>query len=621
LNRKQKKVFYRIITAAALLIGAFFIPQGIFRAAVQLAAYTVIGYDILRKAFRGIINRQIFDESFLMAVATVGALLLGEFTEAAAVMLFFQMGELFESIAIGKSRRSIAALMDIRPEHANVEGADGQLSQLDPEDVEVGSLIHVLPGERLPIDGIVEEGESSLDCSALTGESLPKDVGVGDSVLSGSVNLHGLLKVRTVKRYEDSAVARILEMVENAAERKSKSESFISRFARYYTPVVCISALALAVLPPLVSIGFGNAPNWGDWIYRALSFLVISCPCALVISVPLSFFAGLGGAGSEGILIKGSNYLEQLSKVKCIVFDKTGTLTKGSFSVKDIKARNVSDAELLSLAAHAECESTHPIARSIVSAYAKEPQLARIEGVEELGGFGVKACIDGRTVAVGNRRLMDLLGVPCPEDVGGETAVHVCREGEYLGQIILADVPKEGALPALEKLRALGIHEQIMLTGDNVNTAQAVAAELGIKKVFAELLPEDKVIKVEELLSSMPKGHVLAFVGDGINDAPVLSRADIGIAMGALGSDAAIEAADVVLMDDDPGKIAKAVGISKKCLGIVYQNIVFAIGIKLLFLVLTAFGLSNMWFAIFADVGVMVLAVLNAIRTLNVKNI
>lgn len=621
MNRKQKKVFYRIIATAALLIGAFFIPQGIFRAAVQLAAYIVIGYDILRKAFRGIINRQIFDESFLMAAATVGALLLGEFTEAVAVMLFFQMGELFEGIAVGKSRKSIAALMDIRPEHANVEDMDGQLVKIDPEDVEVGSLIHVLPGERLPIDGIIVEGESSLDCSALTGESLPKDVGVGDSVLSGSVNLHGRLKVRTVKRYEDSTVARILELVENAAERKSKSESFISRFARYYTPVVCISALALAVLPPVVSIGFGNAPNWGDWIYRALSFLVISCPCALVISVPLSFFAGLGGAGSEGILIKGSNYLEQLSKVKCIVFDKTGTLTKGSFSVKDVIARNISKDELLSLAAHVECISTHPIARSIVSASGKKPGPACIENIEELGGFGVKARIDGKAVAVGNRRLMESLGVSCPEDGGDETSVHVCREGEYLGQIVLTDMPKDGAANALEKLRAMGICKQVMLTGDNENAAQYTAKELGIRNVYASLLPEDKVTKVEELLSAMPKGHVLAFVGDGINDAPVLSRADIGIAMGALGSDAAIEAADVVLMDDEPGKIAKAVAISKKCMRIVYENIVFAIGIKLLFLVLTALGLSNMWFAIFADVGVMVLAVLNAIRMLNVKNI
>ena len=621
MNRKQKKVFYRIIAAAALLIGAFFIPQGIFRAVVQLAAYIVIGYDILRKAFRGIVNRQIFDESFLMAAATVGALLLGEFTEAVAVMLFFQMGELFEGIAVGKSRRSIATLMDIRPEHANIESEDGQLIKIDPNDVSPGSIIVVLPGERLPIDGTVTEGESSLDCSALTGESLPRDVSVGDSVLSGSVNLHGLLKVRTVKRYEDSTVARILELVENAGERKSKSESFISRFARYYTPVVCISALALAVLPPVVSIGFGNAPNWGDWIYRALSFLVISCPCALVISVPLSFFAGLGGAGSEGILIKGSNYLEQLSKVKCIVFDKTGTLTKGSFSVKNVIAKSISKDQLLSLAAHVECNSTHPIARSIVSASGKKPEPARIENIEELGGFGVKACIDGRTVAVGNRRLMEALGVSCPEDDGSGTAVHVCREGEYLGQIVLADTPKDGAAPALEKLRAMGIHDQVMLTGDNENAAQYTAKELGISKVYARLLPEDKVTKVEELLSSMPKAQALAFVGDGINDAPVLSRADIGIAMGALGSDAAIEAADVVLMDDEPGKIAKAVAISKKCMRIVYENIVFAIGIKLLFLVLTALGLSNMWFAIFADVGVMVLAVLNAIRMLNVKNI
>lgn len=621
MNRKQKKTLYRIITASLLLIAAFFIPEGIFRTAVQVLAYIVIGYDILRKAFRGIINKQIFDESFLMAVATLGALLLGEYTEAVAVMLFFQIGELFESIAIGKSRRSIAALMDIRPEHANIEDENGQLEKIDPEDVEVGSLIVVLPGERLPIDGTVEEGESSLDCSALTGESLPRDVHVGDVVLSGSVNLRGLLKIRTAKRYEDSTVARILEMVENAAERKSKSESFISRFARYYTPVVCLSALLLAVLPPLLSMAAGLAPQWGEWIYRALSFLVISCPCALVISVPLSFFAGIGGAGSEGILIKGSNYLEQLSKVRCIVFDKTGTLTQGSFSVKDVITENISKDELLRLAAHVESASTHPIAQSIVKAYGKEPENTLVRDVEEAGGFGVKAIVEGKALAVGNRRLMESLGVTCPEDGNRATSVHVCSDGEYLGQIVLADRLKEGAVPALESLRSMGISDSVMLTGDNESAAQAVAKELGIGRVFARLLPEDKVTRVEELLSQMPRGHVLAFVGDGINDAPVLSRADVGIAMGALGSDAAIEAADVVLMDDDPRKIAKAVGISKKCLAIVRQNIVFAIGVKLLFLLLTAVGLSNMWFAIFADVGVMVLAVLNAIRTLNVKNI
>jgi len=621
MNRKQKKSLYRIIAAMCLLAGSFAVPEGIYRAVIQAAAYIVIGYDILRKAFRGIINRQIFDESFLMAVATLGALLLGEYTEAVAVMLFFQIGELFESIAIGKSRRSIAALMDIRPEHANIEDENGQLEKIDPEDVEVGSLIVVLPGERLPIDGTVEEGESSLDCSALTGESLPRDVRAGDTVLSGSVNLRGLLKIRTAKRYEDSTVARILEMVENAAERKSKSESFISRFARYYTPVVCLSALLLAILPPLFSMAAGLDPQWGEWIYRALSFLVISCPCALVISVPLSFFAGIGGAGSEGILIKGSNYLEQLSKVKYIVFDKTGTLTQGSFSVKDVIAENISEEELLRLAAHAESASTHPIAQSIVKAYGKEPENALVRDVEEAGGYGVKSKVEGKAVAVGSRRLMESLGVSCPEDYSEGTSVHVCRDGEYLGQIVLADKLKEGAVPALESLRSMGISESVMLTGDNESAAQAVAKELGITKVFARLLPEDKVTRVEELLSQMPRGHVLAFVGDGINDAPVLSRADVGIAMGALGSDAAIEAADVVLMDDDPRKIAKAVGISKKCLAIVRQNIVFAIGVKLLFLLLTAVGLSNMWFAIFADVGVMVLAVLNAIRTLNVKNI
>ena len=622
MTRKQKKNLYRIIISALLLIAAFFVPERLGQIALCMAAYIVVGYDILRKAGLGIINRQVFDESFLMAAATVGALLLGEYTEAVAVMLFFQMGELFEGIAVGKSRRSIAALMDIRPEHANVADEEGQLIQCDPDEVEIGTVVHVLPGERLPLDGIITEGESCLDTSALTGESLPRDVKPGDEVLSGCVNLKGLLKIRTTKRFEDSTVSRILEMVENAAERKSRSESFITRFARWYTPVVCISAVGLALLPPVFSILMGLEPGWGDWVYRALSFLVISCPCALVISVPLSFFAGIGGAGSEGILIKGSNYLEQLSKLKCLVFDKTGTLTQGHFQVAElIPAEGISADRLLSTAAYAESSSNHPIAQSILLAFGEPIDHERLGAVTEEGGFGIRSQLDGMEIAAGNRRLMEKLGIPCPEgDVAG-TAVYVACGNEYLGCILLSDMLKSGSAEALEKLRSMGIERTVMLTGDSESAAEAVARKLGIKSFFARLLPEDKVTKVEELLETMPKGQVLAFVGDGINDAPVLSRADIGIAMGAMGSDAAIEAADVVLMDDDPRKIAKAVAISKKCLGIVHQNIVFAIGIKVLFLILTALGLSNMWFAIFADVGVMVLAVLNAIRTLNVKNL
>ena len=622
MNRKQKRNLYRIIAAAVLLIAAFFVPEGLGQIALCMAAYIVVGYDILRKAGLGIINRQVFDESFLMAAATVGALLLGEYTEAVAVMLFFQMGELFEGIAVGKSRRSIAALMDIRPEHANVADEEGQLIQCDPDEVEIGTVVHVLPGERLPLDGVITEGESCLDTSALTGESLPRDVKTGDEVLSGCVNLKGLLKIRTTKRFEDSTVSRILEMVENAAERKSRSESFITRFARWYTPVVCISAVGLALLPPVFSILMGLEPGWGDWVYRALSFLVISCPCALVISVPLSFFAGIGGAGSEGILIKGSNYLEQLSKLKCLVFDKTGTLTQGHFQVAElIPAEGISADRLLSTAAYAESSSNHPIAQSILLAFGEPIDHERLGAVTEEGGFGIRSQLDGMDIAAGNRRLMEKLGIPCPEGDMAGTAVYVACGNEYLGCILLSDMLKAGSAEALEKLRSMGIERTVMLTGDSESAAEAVAIKLGIKSFFARLLPEDKVTKVEELLETMPKGQVLAFVGDGINDAPVLSRADIGIAMGAMGSDAAIEAADVVLMDDDPRKIAKAVAISKKCLGIVHQNIVFAIGIKVLFLILTALGLSNMWFAIFADVGVMVLAVLNAIRTLNVKNL
>lgn len=621
MTKKQKKVLYRIIISAALLAASFFVPEGLWQSILCMAAYIVIGHDILMKAGLGIINRQVFDESFLMAAATVGALLLGEYTEAVAVMLFFQMGELFESIAVGKSRRSIAALMDIRPEHANIEDESGQLIQADPEELEAGSVILVLPGERIPIDGIVLEGESCLDTSALTGESMPRDVREADEALSGCVNLKGLLKIRTTKRFEDSTVSRILEMVENAAERKSRSESFISRFAHWYTPIVCLSAVALALLPPLIALAMGTEPHWGQWVYRALSFLVISCPCALVISVPLSFFAGIGGAGSEGILIKGSNYLEQLSKLDCIVFDKTGTLTEGSFSVSAVESPVIGRDALLELAAHAESSSTHPIAQSILHAYNGSIDHGRISRVREEGGFGVAAVVDGRELAVGNRRLMDRLGVDCPSPADGGTAVFVAMDGKYMGYILLRDNVKPNSAKSLERLKKLGISKTVMLTGDSESAAAHTAAELGIEQYYSKLLPEDKVDKVEELLSQLPAGRTLAFAGDGINDAPVISRADIGIAMGALGSDAAIEAADVVLMDDDPLKLAKAVAIAKKCLSIVWQNIVFSIGVKLAFLLLTALGLSNMWFAIFADVGVMVLAVLNSVRMLNVKKL
>lgn len=621
MTRKQKKNLYRIIISAVLLVAAFFVPEGTWQFVFCMAAYIIIGYDILRKAGLGIVNRQVFDESFLMAVATVGALLLGELTEAVAVMLFFQIGELFEGIAVGKSRRSIAALMDIRPEHANVCDSSGELIRCEPDEVEPGTEIVVLPGERVPIDGIVTEGESCLDTSALTGESLPRDLKPGDEALSGCVNMAGLLRMRTVKRYEDSTVSRILDMVENAAARKSKSESFISRFARWYTPVVCSSALVLAVVPPLLALIMGAEPRWADWVYRALSFLVISCPCALVISVPLSFFAGIGGAGSEGVLIKGSNYLEQLSKVRCVVFDKTGTLTEGSFSVTGLVSDRVSPEQLLRLAAHVESGSTHPIAQSILAAYGGSVDSGCVTELREEGGFGVIAKVDRREIALGSRKLLEKLSVPCPADSNIGSTVHIAAEGEYLGHIILSDRIKPGAKEAISRLRALGVTKTVMLTGDAESAAAAVAAELDIDEYYARLLPEDKVSMVEKLLNSMPGGQALAFVGDGINDAPVLTRADIGIAMGALGSDAAIEAADVVLMDDEPVKIAKALGISRKCLKIVRQNIIFAIGIKLMFLALTALGLSNMWFAIFADVGVMVLAVLNAIRMLNVKNI
>ena len=621
MNRKQKKNLYRIIIAALLLIAAIVLPGGAGQTVLCLAAYAVIGYDILKKAGLGIINRQVFDECFLMAAATVGALLLGEYTEAVAVMLFFQVGELFEGIAVGKSRRSIAALMDIRPAHANVYDDVGELIQCEPEDIDIDTVIAVLPGERIPIDGLIIEGESCLDSSALTGESLPRDVKSGDEAISGCVNLTGLLKIRTAKRYEDSTVARILDMVENAAGRKSKSESFISRFARWYTPVVCISALVLALAPPLLSCAMGLEPRWGDWVYRALSFLVISCPCALVISVPLSFFAAIGGAGSVGVLIKGSNYLEQLSKLRCIVFDKTGTLTEGRFRVSEVVARGTEPEELLRLAAHVESASTHPIAQSILSAYGGTVDTGRVSALQEEGGFGVTAFVDGQSVAVGSRKLMERLSVPCPADCEGGTCVYIAAGGSYLGHIVLSDSLKPGAKDAVSMLRAMGVERTVMLTGDAESAAAAVAAELGIDEYHARLLPGDKLTRLEELLGHTPKGRTLAFVGDGINDAPVLTRADIGIAMGALGSDAAIEAADVVLMDDDPGKIVKALAIARKCMRIVRQNIVFAIGVKLSFLALTALGLSNMWFAIFADVGVMVLAVLNAVRMLNVKKI
>lgn len=625
MNKKQKKVLIRIIVAAVLMIALSVIPvvpsKGVIRFVLFIIPYLVIGYDILRKAFKGILNRQVFDENFLMAVATVGAILLGDYVEGTAVMLFYQIGELFQSYAVGKSRRNISELMDIRPDYANIE-VDGEITQVDPDEVEIGTVIVVQPGEKVPIDGVVEQGKASLNTSALTGESKPREVQEGDEVISGCINMTGLLHIRTTKEFGESTVSKILDLVENSSSKKSRSENFITKFAKYYTPAVCYGALALAALPPLVRMfAMGLDPSFGDWIYRALTFLVISCPCALVISIPLSFFAGLGGASHEGVLVKGSNYLETLAGVKCVVFDKTGTMTQGVFEVIGVHHSKLEEQKLLEYAAHAECHSTHPISKSLCKAYQGKIDQSRVTDVEEIGGNGIIAVVDGKKIAVGNSKLMRKIGVACQECHKVGTVVHVAIDGEYSGHILIADVLKPNAKKAIEALHRAGIAHTVMLTGDDSRVAAQIAEELRISEVHSELLPGDKVTQLEALLDKQPAKSKLAFVGDGINDAPVLSRADIGIAMGALGSDAAIEAADVVLMDDDPLKISKAIRIARKCIRIVYENIYFAIGIKLLCLLLGAIGIANMWFAIFADVGVMVLAVLNAIRALFVKKL
>ena len=622
MNKKQKKVLTRIIIAFVLLVLLNFLPvDGYLRMALYMIPYLVIGYDILKKAFKGIMNRQVFDENFLMAVATIGAIALGDYQEGTAVMLFYQIGELFQSYAVGKSRRNISELMDIRPDYANIE-KDGKLEKVDPDEVEVGTIIVVQPGEKIPIDGTIEDGNSTLNTSALTGESLPRDAKVGDEIISGCINMTGVLKIRTTKEFGESTVSKILDLVENSSSKKSRSENFISKFARYYTPAVCYSALVLAVIPPLCRMLFmGLSPEWGDWIYRALTFLVISCPCALVISIPLSFFAGIGGASNQGVLVKGSNYLETLSQTKIVVFDKTGTMTKGVFEVSGIHHNEMEDAKLLEYAAYAECSSSHPISKSLQKAYGKPIDRSRVTDIEEIGGNGVIAKVEGVSVAAGNAKLMNRLGIAYKECHHVGTVVHMAVDGKYAGHILISDIIKPHAKEAIENLKKAGITRTVMLTGDGKKVAESVAADLGIGEVHSELLPADKVSKVEELLANKSEKEKLAFVGDGINDAPVLSRADIGIAMGALGSDAAIEAADVVLMDDDPLKIGKAIRIAKKCMRIVYENIYFAIGVKLICLVLGALGIANMWIAIFADVGVMVLAVLNAIRTLFVKNL
>ena len=622
MSRKQKKVLIRIILAAVLLIVLSQVPvTGYLRWGLYMIPYLVIGYDILKKAGKGIRNRQVFDENFLMAVATVGAILLGDYAEGVAVMLFYQIGELFQSYAVGKSRRNISDLMDIRPDYANVE-QDGTLEQVDPDEVEVGSVIVVQPGEKIPIDGVILEGTTTLNTSALTGESLPREVRAGDEVISGCINMTGVLKIQTTREFGESTVSKILDLVENASSKKSRSENFISKFARYYTPAVCCGALALAVLPPLVRmLAFGLPAQWGDWIYRALTFLVISCPCALVISIPLSFFAGIGGASREGVLVKGSNYLEALAQTRYVVFDKTGTMTQGVFEVSGIHHSIIPEEQLLEYAALAECSSSHPISKSLQKAYGKPLDRSRVTEIEEISGRGVIARVDGIPVAAGNAKLMDSLRVECQECHETGTIVHVAVDGCYAGHILISDLLKPTAKEAIRDLKKAGITRTVMLTGDSKRVADRVAEELGIREVYSELLPADKVEKVEALLEKKSAKEKLAFVGDGINDAPVLSRADIGIAMGAMGSDAAIEAADIVLMDDDPKKIAKAIRISRKCIRIVYENIYFAIGIKLICLLLGALGIANMWVAIFADVGVMVLAVLNAIRTLFVKEL
>lgn len=623
MNKKQKKVLFRIIAAASCMALLLLLPLGDgLLQLIFLIPYLIIGYDILLKAGKGILNRQVFDENFLMAVATVGAILLGEYTEGVAVMLFYQIGELFQSYAVGKSRRNISQLMDIRPDYANIEGEDGSLLQVDPDEVEIGTLILVQPGEKIPIDGVVEEGKSTLNTSALTGESLPREAGEGDEVISGCINLTGLLKIRTTREFGESTVSKILDLVENASSRKSRSENFISKFAKYYTPAVCYGAVALAILPPLVRMLFLSlTPEWNVWVFRALTFLVISCPCALVISIPLSFFAGIGGASKAGVLVKGSNYLETLSQAKCVVFDKTGTMTQGVFEVSGIYHNTIDKEQLLEYAALAESYSTHPISKSLQKAYGKPVDKSRIANVEEISGNGVTALIDGRPVAAGNEKLMNRLGIASAECTEAGTVVHMAVDGTYAGYILISDLLKPHAKEAVAALKQVGVKKTVMLTGDRKQAAEQVAAELEIDKVYSELLPADKVSKVEELLQEKGRKEQLVFVGDGINDAPVLSRADIGIAMGALGSDAAIEAADVVLMDDDPLKIAKAIRIARKCIHIVYENIYFAIGVKLVCLILGAVGIANMWVAIFADVGVMVIAVLNAIRALSVRKL
>ena len=624
MNKKQKNLLIRVITAGVLMIILSVLPLGqypILRFLLFLIPYLTVGYDILRKAFKGIMNRQVFDENFLMAVATIGAMALGEYTEGVAVMWFYQIGELFQSYAVGRSRRNIAELMDIRPDYANIEDEDGNIEKVDPDDVEVGSIIVVQPGEKIPIDGIIREGSTTLNTAALTGESIPRDVKCGDEVISGCINMSGLIRIETTKEFEESTASKILDLVENASSRKSRSEQFITKFARIYTPAVCYSALLLAIIPPVVRLIMGLDPVWGDWIYRALTFLVISCPCAIVVSIPLSFFGGIGGASNQGILIKGSNFMETLAHVKTVAFDKTGTITKGNFEVSDVHHSPMKKAELLEVAALAESHSTHPISRSLRMAYGKELDLSRVTDVQEISGAGVLAVVDGRNIAAGNLNLMRHIGITAEECRSVGTIVHMAVDGRYAGHIVIRDELKENSREAVRQLKAAGVKRAVMLTGDKEKVAKHIAEEVGIDEYYAELLPADKVSHVERLLSECGEKEKLAFVGDGINDAPVLSRADIGIAMGALGSDAAIEAADVVLMDDDPMKISKAVRIARKCIRIVYENIYFAIFVKLACLVLGALGIANMWLAIFADVGVMVLCVLNAIRCLAVKRL
>ena len=627
MNKKQKKMLVRIIISLILVVVFSGLPIDehqkfgtYLRFGLFMIPYLIIGHDILKKALKGIRNKQVFDENFLMAVATIGAILLGDYTEGTAVMLFYQIGELFQSYAVGKSRRNISELMDIRPDYANVE-QDGKLEQVDPDEVEIGTIIVVQPGEKVPIDGVITEGTSTLNTSALTGESLPRNAKVGDEVISGCINMTGLLKIRTTKEFGESTVSMILELVENSSSRKSKSENFISKFAKYYTPAVCYGALALAIIPPIVLLIMGKPAMWGDWIYRALTFLVISCPCALVISIPLSFFAGIGGASNQGVLVKGSNYLETLAQTKYVVFDKTGTMTQGVFEVSGIHHNEMADEKLIEYAALAECSSSHPISKSLQKAYGKPIDRNRVTDIEEISGNGVIAKVDGVSIAAGNAKLMKRLGISYQECHHMGTVVHMAVDGKYAGHILISDIVKPHAKEAIAELKKAGITKTVMLTGDSKRVADQVAADLGIQEVYSELLPADKVSKVEELLSKKTEKEKLAFVGDGINDAPVLSRADIGIAMGALGSDAAIEAADIVLMDDDPLKISKAIKIARKCIRIVYENIYFAIGIKVLCLILGALGIANMWVAIFADVGVMIIAVLNAIRALFVKKL